>query len=259
MALKAFFAAVVFASLLVCSSAGAQTRTGTPSAAPPVAAVRPAQPAARAAARPRAVAPKSSANQPSGAAQAARNRRAGSAFPAPPGLFPNSPSLNDLFGAPVSAATGGPFANGLHSHSGHHDHPGPAQSAFVPFVFGYPYSYDDFSGQPADQAAAQPPASQGDEQLSAEQQDESQATEADNRAADSFNAQPPEPVRDIGNFILIRRDGSTLLACAFSVVGPQLRYITPDGTRRTLPMSDLDVNATQEVNEARGTTLQFQN
>jgi hypothetical protein len=38
-----------------------------------------------------------------------------------------------------------------------------------------------------------------------------------------------------------------------------LQYVTPEGIRRTLAIADLDAAATQQINEARGTTLQFQN
>ena len=69
----------------------------------------------------------------------------------------------------------------------------------------------------------------------------------------------PVPVREVGEFILVRRDGRVLFASVFSVTGTQLQYVTPEGIRRTLPLSDLDTDATQEMNEARGTTLQFHN
>jgi hypothetical protein len=61
----------------------------------------------------------------------------------------------------------------------------------------------------------------------------------------------------VGDFILIRRDGRILFASAFSITGDQLRYVTPEGIRRSLPMSDLDADATQQMNEARGTTVQL--
>ncbi len=41
--------------------------------------------------------------------------------------------------------------------------------------------------------------------------------------------------------------------------GTQLQYVTPEGIRHTLAMSDLDAGATQEMNEARGTTVQIHN
>jgi hypothetical protein len=63
----------------------------------------------------------------------------------------------------------------------------------------------------------------------------------------------------VGDFILVRRDGRILFASIFSVDGAQLQYVTPEGIRRTMTLSDLDINATQQLNEARGTTVQIHN
>jgi hypothetical protein len=83
--------------------------------------------------------------------------------------------------------------------------------------------------------------------------------EVGNQSAYAPEDQPQAPVRDVGDFILVRRDGRILFASIFSVVGTQLQYVTPEGIRRTLAIADLDAAATQQINEARGTTLQFQN
>jgi hypothetical protein len=72
-------------------------------------------------------------------------------------------------------------------------------------------------------------------------------------------APPPAPVPEVGELILVRRDGRVLFASVFSVTGTQLQYVTPEGIRRTLPLAELDTVATQDMNEARGTTLQFHN
>jgi hypothetical protein len=66
-------------------------------------------------------------------------------------------------------------------------------------------------------------------------------------------------VPDVGDFILVRQDGRILFASVFSVVGTQMQYVTPEGIRHTLPLTDLDANATQQMNEARGTTVQISN
>ena len=77
------------------------------------------------------------------------------------------------------------------------------------------------------------------------------------------DAAPPTataaPVREVGEFILVRRDGRILFTSVFSVSGTQVQYVTPEGIRRTLPLDQLDTGATEEMNEARGTTLQFPN
>jgi len=66
---------------------------------------------------------------------------------------------------------------------------------------------------------------------------------------------PPSPPRDVGEFVLVRRDGRMLFAIAFSTEGDSLVYITPEGVRRTLPLAELDVETTLRMNEERGTTL----
>jgi hypothetical protein len=134
---------------------------------------------------------------------------------------------------------------------GHHEH-----TFITPIFFGgFPF-FNDFSDyqpvqqqpqviviqQPAPAVAAQqgPPALQ--------------------ESAPAISAAgPAAPVRDVGEFILVQRDGKVLFASAFSVIGTQLQYITPEGIRRTLPFADLDVVATQDMNEARGTSVQFHN
>jgi hypothetical protein len=70
-------------------------------------------------------------------------------------------------------------------------------------------------------------------------------------------APPPAPVREVGELILVRRDGRVLFGSVFSVTGTQVQYVTPEGIRHSLPLAELDTVATQEINEARGTTLQF--
>jgi len=69
----------------------------------------------------------------------------------------------------------------------------------------------------------------------------------------------PAPVPEVGELILVRRDGRVLFASVFSVTGNQVQYVTPEGIRHTLPLTELDTVATQDMNEARGTTLQFHN
>lgn len=70
-------------------------------------------------------------------------------------------------------------------------------------------------------------------------------------------ASPVAPVRDVGEFVLVQRDGKILFASMYTVIGSDLRYVTPEGIRRTLPMAELDADATRAMNEARGTTVQF--
>jgi hypothetical protein len=164
------------------------------------------------------------------------------------------------FDFPHLAAIGGRLGNGSSSsfnHAGHRD-----QGFFIPILFGgypyYPYYVD-----PAYEQPSQPPDQFPDQsyQQQTEQQPGLQNTVSEASRDQNYSAAEPAPeeapVPDIGNFVLVRRDGRIMFASLFTVVGTQLRYITPEGTRRTLDMSDLDVEATEQMNEARGSTIQL--
>jgi len=71
------------------------------------------------------------------------------------------------------------------------------------------------------------------------------------------NAVPEAPVPDAGEFILVRRDGQVAMAVAFTTAGNRLTYITREGTRRSFSLSELDKDATLQMNEANGTTLKL--
>jgi hypothetical protein len=71
-------------------------------------------------------------------------------------------------------------------------------------------------------------------------------------------APPPEaPVRDVGEFVLVRRDGGQVLAVAFTLQNGRVSYVTRDGVRRSVALSSLDLDATRNENEERGTTLRL--
>ncbi len=63
----------------------------------------------------------------------------------------------------------------------------------------------------------------------------------------------PEP--DASEFVLARRDGTVVFAVAFTTAGDRLTYVTREGIRRSLRLTDLDVETTLRMNEERGTTL----
>jgi hypothetical protein len=67
----------------------------------------------------------------------------------------------------------------------------------------------------------------------------------------------PAPVRDIGQFVLVRRDGRQLFAVAFTVQDGKISYVTREGVRRSVDLSDLDLDVTRQENEERGTTLRL--
>jgi hypothetical protein len=68
-------------------------------------------------------------------------------------------------------------------------------------------------------------------------------------------ARPPERVPDVGEFVLVRRNGAVIFATAFTTSGDMLTYITPEGVRRSLRLSEVDIDTTMRMNEERGTTL----
>lgn len=68
---------------------------------------------------------------------------------------------------------------------------------------------------------------------------------------------PTPPLPDAGQFTLVLRDGAQVEAIAFTRESGQIIYITRDGTRRTIPLSNLDVDATVRINQERGTPLQL--
>lgn len=70
---------------------------------------------------------------------------------------------------------------------------------------------------------------------------------------------PPPPPPELGQLILVRSDGQILLAVAFTVRNGQLTYINNDGTRRSFPVSELDKDATRQMNDANGTSVSLPN
>lgn len=66
---------------------------------------------------------------------------------------------------------------------------------------------------------------------------------------------PPTPPPELGQLILVRSDGQVLLAVAFTTNHGQLTYITREGTRRSFPVSELDKDATRQMNDANGTSV----
>lgn len=65
----------------------------------------------------------------------------------------------------------------------------------------------------------------------------------------------PLPVRELEEIVFLLRDGTERLAVAFSVRDDAIIYISSDGRRHTLALSELDAPATLAANEERGTLL----
>ena len=68
---------------------------------------------------------------------------------------------------------------------------------------------------------------------------------------------PAPPVPDEGQFVLVLRNGSQIQALAFMRTKDGLTYISTEGTRHTIALTDVDSNATIRVNEERGTPLKL--
>ncbi len=264
---KLHFVTAALASILACSVAGAQVRGGAGAAPAPVAQTGPVTGAR--AARLAAVIRVS----PNGHGTNGRGNRGFSPY-ANSVTFGSENGVPGLgFDYPHLAAISG----GLHNNppagfrrGGHH-----AQGSVVPIFYGgypyYPYlpygidspglDYDQPQQTVQPQAQAQPQIIVIEQPVAAIAAQPRRGAESYAPAASSASTPPPAPapVRDVGDFILIRRDGRILFASAFSVAGAQLQYVTPEGIRHTLPLAELDAEATRQMNEACGSTVQLRN
>jgi hypothetical protein len=66
-----------------------------------------------------------------------------------------------------------------------------------------------------------------------------------------------EPLPDVGTLTLVLRDGSRLDVVAFTMTQGQVVYITPEGRRLTISAEIFDADATQRLNQERGTPMQL--
>jgi hypothetical protein len=255
--------AAALAGVLVCSVAGAQVRTEATSAPRPTGHAMPAAKAPAISTRNSPAAPQSS--------QQARMNQISPRGRITSGFVPDADSFSfdDTSGVPGLgfdfphlAAISGALRNNSSMHFRHHDFRG--QGSFVPILFGgYPYYYDETGYDQPEQQAVQQSQPQPQiiviQQPAPAQQNADTGSGAGNPSASLSAPQAAVPIPDVGNFILVRRDGRLLFASVFSVVGSQVQYVTPEGIRRTLAISDLDAVATQQMNEARGTTVEIHN
>ena len=258
--------AAALAGILVCSLAGAQNHTAL---SPARGSSAHAKPAGRASAN---LTPPSATALPKRPHAARVQISPSGGFSSGFASDENLSSVNGISGVPglgfdfphLAAISGASRSNS--TQFGRHGHRGPG--SFMPIFFGgYPYAYDDLSSdqqpQQDDQLSVQPSQLPPQNPVTPQSVPDEQSTDAGtlsgNLSASASEPQADAPIPDIGNFILVRRDGRILFASVFSVVGSQLQYVSPEGIRRTLAMSDLDTDATQQMNEARGTTVQFPN
>jgi hypothetical protein len=62
----------------------------------------------------------------------------------------------------------------------------------------------------------------------------------------------PGPQANVPEYVFVRRDGTVFFAVAYSWDQGSLRYISSEGTRRSVSRDTLDLKATEEFNEQRG-------
>ncbi len=140
------------------------------------------------------------------------------------------------------AAISGGLSNGRSSNSGRGGYRNRA--LIVPIlVGGYPYYYYNDLDDPYDESFYD--GSYGYDQSQPQQQPQQQiqqqpqvivvqqpvpmaqpAEDPGAYAAPSAAPPAPAPVHDVGEFVLVRRDGRILFASAYSVTGKQLTYVT---------------------------------
>jgi hypothetical protein len=112
--------------------------------------------------------------------------------------------------------------------------------------------YDEPAAAPGDADQVSQPT---DEQAQEDQeQDNGQRQET---YAEAAPESAPEQLPDVGQFVLVLRNGSQIQAVAFTRRDDRIVYITTDGLRRSLAVADLDSDSTVRVNQERGTPLQF--
>ena len=115
-----------------------------------------------------------------------------------------------------------------------------------------PISFPFFAGQPVVMLEQQPPVIVLQQQpASAPAVQEAEPMAPAPPAAESS----AEPLHDVGTFVLVLRDGTKLDAVAFTMQNDRLIYITSDGLRRVIPVSELDKPATEQLNDDRGTPV----
>ncbi len=150
-------------------------------------------------------------------------------------------------------------------------HPRNPRGATPQFYFltggGYYYAgpgiADDSDGQTQDAtdqrdvvAGQQDEGQQADDQQPPDDQQRDFRADAANAPVSEPERQEAAPLPDVGSFTLVMRDGTQVDALAFTHAQDKIIYITPDGGRRTVAVSDIDTDSTARVNEERGTPLQ---
>jgi hypothetical protein len=123
---------------------------------------------------------------------------------------------------------------------------------------------DEVEGQQADEKQAGAPNDRNGDRH--EERDGERADNRDDgqteasaapRATEQQEAEQQEPLPDVGTLTLVLRDGTRLDVVAFTMTQGQVIYITPEGRRLAISAEILDADATQRVNQERGTPMQL--
>src|SRR5712671_2414509 len=128
---------------------------------------------------------------------------------------------------------------------------------------GFPFGFSGFllspsiigGDIPADSQTADAQSSAADDQEVADDAPPVQRAPRRSRAARQVEPEAdsaPAPPREEEQYVFVRRDGSLVFAVAYTWESGTLRYITPDGLRRSIGRDALDIEATQQFNEQRG-------
>jgi hypothetical protein len=176
---------------------------------------------------------------------------------------------------PIIGGTGNPGHGNPHSHCNQHfSYPIQGLSACPPPVtpvFGgayfipVPYYYSDAAIEDQElpqsdveqEAAAQENATDQPETNS--QESESFRNERE-PVAESHARSAPSNINDsLAQFVFVQRDGSKLLAVAYSFLNDKLHYVTKEGVRHSVALNSLDLEATQKSNEQLGNTINLPN
>ena len=122
--------------------------------------------------------------------------------------------------------------------------------AFFPLFFGGGFDVPLFPDDVQEDPAAEP------QQVDAGEPEPAQMA---GRSGDYQPRQnrPPAATQDVVEpeaepYVFVRGDGTLFFATAYAWENGTLRYITPEGLRRTVTRDKLDLNATQQFNEQRG-------
>ena len=84
-----------------------------------------------------------------------------------------------------------------------------------------------------------------------------QNTEAGSQPAPLSAGQAETALTDVGQFTLVLQSGKQIEAVAFTRTNDRIVYITADGSRHTIAVTNLNSEATVRINQERGTPLEL--